>query len=298
MTIPSSTIRTTAYLLLLAMTAPAARAQTSALTVEQDGERTLRILDLATGALTTIGPIELPPGQFGPTAITYLPSGELVGVSSSCETLVSIDPETAVTTVIGDLGADPMPPLSNNVGLAADACGRLWMVCGLALYQVDVATGQAVLRGPLPVYILGLAAAGGLLYGFDSIAYPDNPHLMSLDPATLDLTTVAEVEGLVAWVTYSLDIDDAGELVTLGKVFPPIPIILPQETVHVSLSGEIVSPRVEVLYDGTVRGLALGPPAGECLGGALPIPTASGSGLAFLAVLIAAAGAILVSRRG
>ena len=298
-----STIRIAACALALLAPAGAARAQT-ALTIDNfgpGGQRELESLDLATGELTPIGPFTLPPDLFGVQAITFLRTGELVGVDDLCGVLLQIDPATGQTTVVASLGIQH-PQQLRTVGLAADACGGLWLTCeetgapfGSFLYRIDPATGAAELRGTLPEPIGGLAAAGGLLYGLQFQFFP-GARLLSLDPQTLEMSEVAVVEDLFAWATYALDVGPGGELIALGRFVPLFPTPTPEMVVGLNLAGEVTSPPVALEAD-EVQGLAVAPPAGECLAGAVAIPAVSSLGLAALAVILAAAGAAVLLRR-
>lgn len=299
---PRSTIRIAAG--ALALLVPAAAGAQTALTIDNSaggGQRELESLDLATGELTPIGQFTLPPDLFGVGAIALLRTGELVGVDDLCGVLLQIDPSTGETTVVSSLGIQHPQQLATT-GLAADACGVLWLVCDETgspfdsyLYRIDAATGAAEPGGPLPEPIDGLAAAGGLLYALQFQAFLGT-RLLSIDPLTLALAEIAVVEELSFWTTYALDFAPGGELVALGRFVPLFPTVTPQTVVGLSLAGEITSPPVNLEFD-EVRGLAVAPPADECLAGALAIPAASPVGLAALALLLAAAGAGVLLRR-
>lgn len=298
-----STIRTATCAAALLLIATVARAQTSALTVHNDvtpPESVLQSLDLTTGDLAPIGVL-------GPTDpvwdLALLPSGELVGVDRDCGLFVGIDPLTGDAAVVGDLGIDHPEPIFVS-DLAADACGRLWMICATVgapperdyfLYRIDTATGAAEPYGLLPEQVPGLAAAGEMLYGFDA-AFGNVHRILTLDPVTMTVTEIAEVDDLLGWASAAIDFDDQGDLVSLGEFFSPTPPPGPQAIVRIRLSGEVTSSPVSLGPAMRVNGLAVTPPAGECLA-PLAIPTASAGGLAALVILLGAAGSILVLRR-
>jgi len=294
---PSSTLIAVCALPLL-LVAAAAAAQTTGLTIRHfEGGAELYSLDLATADLTPIGPLGLPGGQV--EALAFLPSGALVAVEGAAGELHGVDPATGEATLIGGLGIGPV-----DVGdLTADACGRLWMVTEAPpegggtseLYTIDPATGAAELRGVLPSPVHGLAAAGEAVFTVLENHFVEAPRIVRLDPETLALTDVGALDDFSGLLTLTLDFDDEGALVDLGVIIvpitaPPFPIIIRSD-----LGGGIVS---TVSHPIILTTLAASPPPGFC--GVPPpqaIPAVSAGGMAALAILLAAGGAILVGRR-
>jgi len=96
-------------------------------------------VDLETGAFQAIGP-GTPEVDFN---LVHGPNGTLYSLGSFTGSLVSIDPETGATTVIGPTG------LGTNAFSLAAAGGRLYLTdFQNNLYSVDASTGHATLIGP------------------------------------------------------------------------------------------------------------------------------------------------------
>jgi hypothetical protein len=283
----------------MAVVAPAV-AQPAGVTITHEAEGpVLQRVDLETGELDPIGPLGLPGRVI--VAVAFLPSGELVGVDSAQDELVRIDPESGQGTVVGALGVD-WNLEDNPADLAADACGRLWMIrpaldqLSSELYRLDPLTGAAESHGTFSPAVFGLAAAGETLYGIAELGVED-PRLVSLDPLTSTVVEVAVIEGLSFFRTRSLDFRGDLELVDYGWRFAPVPVPPLQTTVRFDLTGE-VGHVITHPSDPARLGLAVAPPPGQCVGGSpLPIPTASPLGLAALALGLAAAGALTLARR-
>lgn len=298
------TVRTiVSAVVYLILTAAAAAAQTTALTLGfETGAPVLESLDYSTGELTSIGPLGFP--DLHSVALAFLPSGDLVAVAGSSRELLHVDPTTGQATVIGPLGIDPVV----FPDLAADACGRLWMLAfppqsGGAgeplLFQIDPTTGAAEPRGALSLPTAGIAANGERLYSFlENSSTHGVARILRVDPETLELVEVAEVPDdlIESFLTFALDFDRQVDLIDLGLLrpghtAPPSPSVR-----RMSLSGELELEASPAVFR---TALAIAPPAGACFGGAaLPIPAVSRGGLFVLALLVALGGAVLVSRRG
>ena len=97
------------------------------------------IVDLETGGFQAIGP-GTPEVD---SDLVHGPNGTLYSLGSFTGSLVSIDPETGATTVIGPTG------LGTNAFSLAEASGRLYLTdFQNNLYSVDASTGHATLIGP------------------------------------------------------------------------------------------------------------------------------------------------------
>jgi hypothetical protein len=143
----------------------------------------LYTIDAATGALVqSIGPLNDILGTNYPiTGMAFHPTtGVLYGStgnnpSSTAGTFVSIDPATALVTVIGLFNAGP----TNSGGtpstmgdIAFDAAGNLYgvgTIGGPQLYSINIATGQATVIGGTGLTSTtggGVAvSSGGVIYG-------------------------------------------------------------------------------------------------------------------------------------
>jgi hypothetical protein len=147
-----------------------------------DGE--LYILNPANGSLVQdIGPTnDVTGANYSITGLAFHPTtGVLYGATGNSNTaaqatLVTINPATALVTIIGAFNAGPTnssgsPSTMGDIGF--DAAGNLYGVAtigGPNLYSINIATGQAALVGPNGVSTStgggGLAiSAGGTFYG-------------------------------------------------------------------------------------------------------------------------------------
>lgn len=147
----------------------------------------LYIINAANGALVQdVGPLNDGAGTNYPiTGLAYNPiSGVLYGSTgnnpaATAATLVTINPATALVTVVGSFNAGPV----NNSGVPStmadigfDASGNLYGVASVGgpnLYSINTATGQATLVGANGVSTSttggGLAiSAAGVFYGTPS----------------------------------------------------------------------------------------------------------------------------------
>lgn len=103
------------------------------------GAQQFGIVDLETGAFQAIGP-----GTPEVDAdLVHGPNGTLYSLGTFTGSLVSIDPETGATRVIGPTG------LGTNAFSLAEAGGKLYLTdFQNNLYSVDASTGHATLIGP------------------------------------------------------------------------------------------------------------------------------------------------------
>ena len=144
---------------------------------------TLYILDSATGAaLTTVGPLnDVGATNYPITGLAVHPiTGVLYGSTGNNPTataarLVTIDPLTALVTVIGSFNAGPTntegtPATMADIGF--DAAGNLYgvgSIGGPQLYSINIASGQATVIGSTGLTSTtggGLAiSATGVFYG-------------------------------------------------------------------------------------------------------------------------------------
>ena len=144
----------------------------------------LYILNSATGAMIQdVGPLnDATSVNYPITGLAFNPiTGVLYGSTgnnpaATCARLVSINPATALVTVIGSFNAGPVNSSGNPTTMADigfDSAGNLYgaaSIGGPDLYSINLATGQATLVGPNGASTSttggGLAiSSGGVFYG-------------------------------------------------------------------------------------------------------------------------------------
>ncbi len=139
--------------------------------------------------------------------------------------LWTIDRQTLSTAAVGELGLE----LSEQVDLAADDAGGLWLSTGGSLYSVDTASGQAEAVGTVP-NLAAIAFDGPMLYGITGTPGNGDWALVTLDPATAGQTAVSdlnlEVSGVYVFIE-AMDFDAAGGMWVLaqnavGVIDPPL----------------------------------------------------------------------------
>jgi len=250
-------------------------------------------IDLATGEVTEIGPFG--PGV-GTVALAFSPDRTLYGIGLNLDgdgQLVNIDRVTGAATLVANLTL--IDPSNSFDSLAVDACGRLYAgglmgVFGGGLEQkivaVDLSIGTVseIASGPI-----GLAARGETLF---TVA---GGVLSMLDPATREITPV----GGTAVPALDLDFGDDGFLwAAHGANPPPVPIPAPPPpgtTFRIHPTTGQVAEVAEVLHE-MFGSIAIGPPPGVCGAAGPPqIPVVSARGLGLLAILLAVAGAGILS---
>jgi len=144
--------------------------------------RSLGIYDLATGAVTVVGPM-LSSGVMD--AIEIDATGQLVGIATDGSAYL-IDKTTGTPTLLSNVG------IRNIQDLAYDPDGNLWGVSGNGLYLIDMQNGVAQLLGTIGgdrqgnVYGISFDAAGHLW----ATATVTNAPLYEIDLATLAASLV------------------------------------------------------------------------------------------------------------
>lgn len=278
--------------------APVARAEIDAFTVRHHTEiPALYGIDLTSGEVQEIGSFNLP-DLLVTRGLAYLPSGELMSISVT-GALVRVDPGTGEATPVGNLGTTFYP---YSLDLAADACGRLWMLVAAGptpseLWRIDPATGSGEAVGVLPQAVYGLAATGETLYGLVRSSTPEEADIVRIDPEALTLTPVATLGDWPYLDPLDLDFDSEGGMISLGSIPPPIPVpVVHQLVQRFDLAG---NPGPSLGPAGFGAGFAVAPPPGHCLSGApLAVPTLTPLGAIALGLLLATAGtAVLRWRR-
>jgi hypothetical protein len=174
-------------------------------------------IDLATGQLTSIGPI----GFSDVEGLAFSTNGILYGVADAAassgsalsDVLVRINTSTGAGTLVGPLtGLAGVGPSGNlDYGLAATCDGRLWMSSDTTsqLWEVSPSSGGARFVGNLGQQVSGLAARGDQLYG---VTVGQTPSLLRIDLASGATSMVGPlgVGGIVD--DAGLDFDVSGAL--------------------------------------------------------------------------------------
>jgi hypothetical protein len=259
----------------------------------------LHLIDLATGEATEIGPFG---PSLGVSIIAFAPDGTLYGVGQALSggpQLVAIDPATGVAELVTELTLND--PFNSFEWMTADACGRLYVGGSMGVFggglrqkvvEIDPVTGSLeeivsmVVGGPS-----GLAARG------ETLLTVVNGMLTTIDPSTGEITPVAgeSVPGL--------DYDFAADGFLWGAAGggpSPVPVPGPGPPVHTYRLDPLTGEWAQVAeHQQSILGIAIALPPGAC-GTTLPlaIPAVSPLGLAGLAILLAAGGAILARRAG
>jgi len=163
------------------------------------GTRNLVVVDLRSGALTTIGSVGL--GNFGIADIAFRADGTLFAWSENSDDAIRINLTTGAGTVIGNAGVS-----TRGSGIEFLADGRLLLTgnnSNGALRQVDTTTGLTTVIGTLtgaavtgmPVNALTLGPDGNLwasqLTTFPvGAGGPSQTALIRINPATAVVTNI------------------------------------------------------------------------------------------------------------
>ncbi len=246
----------------------------------------LERIDLATGDVELIF-LDTGGSLVVITAMAASPDGVLYALDSWEGRLLVVDPQAAQAQVVGDLGVENITWFD---GMTFDACGRLWAMGfgpgGILMYSIDPATGAAEATTPVQWPLTGLAALGETLYTIDGAT------LATVDPLTGEVSHIGGPAG-----ADSIDFAADGTLWgAIGR--SPAGGSVPGGTYTFDLTTGATTQVADIFFVGSAYGLSIGPPPGTCQSGAPPaIPTASGAGLALLAALLAAGGALALGRR-
>jgi hypothetical protein len=164
----------------------------------------LYILNPATGAMVQdVGPLNDSLGaNYSITGLAFHPTtGVLYGSTGNANTaaqatLVTIDPATALVTVVGAFNAGPVnssgsPATMADIGF--DPAGNLYGIASIGgpnLYSVDTTTGQATLVGPNGV--ASSTSGGGLAISPDGDFYgtPTSSRFGTFDSGTGAYTNI------------------------------------------------------------------------------------------------------------
>ena len=243
-------------------------------------EGQLQRFNLETAALEPVGPLDRQLAD-----LAFMPDGRLLGIDPDTDTLVSIDPDTAATSVIGDLGLD-VPPALANVGLSSNLDSSLWLLANEGLYRIDIGSGAADLvcdlsGQPFASSCTGLAWHHGELYSLDD-------GLVAIDP-------VACTTSMVIWNTGTDSLDSDGRYLygfhrrQVGPFLDGGVFVLwfdPETQEQGQLGGVALDPWFDL------TGLAIFPTGNQVRA----VPTLSPTALGLLMLAMGAAG-VLVLRR-
>jgi len=176
------------------------------------GTRNLVLVNIGTGALTTVGSVGL--GNFGIADLAFRADGTLFAWSENSDDLITINTATGAGTIVGNAGVS-----TRGSGLEFLQDGRLIYTgnnSNGALRTVDPATGLTTVIGTLtgapvagmPVNALSVAPDGSL-WGSQLTAFPSGAGgpaptaLIRINPTTAVVTNVgASINRLdaIAWV--------------------------------------------------------------------------------------------------
>ena len=158
-------------------------------------------------------------------AMALGPDGRLYAASwdrtNRLSQLYVVDPESAAATPVGELDHPSHSPWD----MTFDDEGRLWLLARSlspphvwAVYQVDPATAATTENLTGLIDLQALASHAGQLYGIVGEAWGSEYSLVSIDPATGDLTPVVELTGFEPdhpWcemIPHDMDFDVEGRL--------------------------------------------------------------------------------------
>ena len=171
----------------------------------------LSSVDPATAAFTSIGVpqnIDSSTCAYG-MAYNYVlgKSYVLAGNNSSGEwPIVEVDLTTGVETEISRITINGSPTTGFPAVMTFDASGNAYAIVNNNFYALDIATGNATLRGPVgnfdDIYALALNPADGGLY-----AVSEQGAFMSINPTSGAGTLIAQLQ---MFSVYSLQFDSNG----------------------------------------------------------------------------------------
>jgi len=171
----------------------------------------LSSVDAATAAFTPIGSPQDIDGSSCAYGMAYnYVSGKsyvLAGDTNSSEwPIVEVDLTTGVETEISRITINGSPTSGYPAVITFDLSGNAFAIVGNDFYALDIATGNATLRGPVgsfdDIYALALNPADGAFY-----AVSEYGKLMSIDPASGAGTLIVDLQ---MFSVYSLQFDSNG----------------------------------------------------------------------------------------
>jgi hypothetical protein len=272
---------------------------------------TLYSVDLVTHQATEIGRATPPESNTrfaNISGLTFNPGGALYAVSDAgaTKTLLTIDPNTGLATVVGALDLGSTDQL--DLGLAFTCDGALWMSAHTGdFWRVNPQTGSVGHVGNLGVTVTGLAASRGKLYAAGG---QGNNNLYIVDPNNATATPVGSFDSTKYITTTSFGFDGSGQIWSVLDYVPPqtdtTPVQPWSDLGQISPEGalDILAPitpaqsqsSADLEYIG-LKGLAI--PSGICAAAVslTSAPTLSWYGLAILLALLALVGGTRARRR-
>jgi hypothetical protein len=261
------------------------------------GETELITWDLAAGTFAVVGPMGL--GDVPVRHFTFGPDGTLYGIDHEQGRLLTLDPLSGQATVVGPFD-DPDPIVFG--GFAADACGRLWATGSTSdgdpgcevdhwLFGIDPATGHLERLASGDSYELyGLAGRGEQLWGLVSDG------LVRIDLHDLSVHEIGD-----SFLGYPRGLGFAADGALWGSTWvPPPPITLPPNAGQYTLTVDLATGAPDIV--GTwipipSGDFTIGPPLGNCFGGApLAVPALGPLGVGALVLLLACGGLLMIAR--
>ncbi len=281
----------TVWLIALLMLASPAVARDTAYTVAGTD---LYLLDLETGDLTLEGDL----GVTGIQVLAMDPSGMLFAATR--DELYTIDPEIPEATPIGPTGLSSSARLYS---MTFDAEGRLWLLVGGRLNEVDPLTGTVTPIVNVEQGLLALAADGLELYGVRIGLNPPPegptppPLAVKIDRATGAVEVLAPLDDLFgpSGGVGDMDFDGRGHAWILTII--ALPGIPPDGLHRVFRAVEFETGQLELVSEGIEPGVSIlmGTMALTPDRAVVEIPALSPYGLALLSVVLAA-GALWILR--
>jgi hypothetical protein len=253
--------------------------------IDSDGLTTaddLYRVDLATGALTLIGPVSPAVGakHADVEGLALSPEGVLYGADDALDALIRIDVSSGLASLVGPLGTAGLGPAGNlDYGLAFTCDGRLWLSSDTTntLWQVDPGSGAASAPRDLPAGITGLAGRGSSLFGLGL-----DGNLYRYSPAS-GVSQQIGAHGIPAFDDGGLDFDGTGRLWAIAEFTPSNPS-LPSSIYRIDVDTGVATFVADTRTG--IEGLAIAPSA--CIAGedAQPVPGPGVPGLLLLAGLL------------
>jgi hypothetical protein len=240
------------------------------------------------------------------SGLALSPAGELYGVVVPSRfappgpaRLVRVHPETQSLEFRGPLAIGiPEGLFDQDLGLAFDALGRLWLVTDDGrLFEVDPDDATTTAQVALGIPAQGLAGCGRSLYALTHPTGSALPlSLVRIDPEAGTTTAFASLESenpfFSAATGAGLDFGSDGRLFAVTRREDAIEAFTSFAELD-PVSGKLVSASTGLGWG--PNGLAIAPPPASCPGrGVVEVPTASSLGLACLAGFLALAGATLL----
>lgn len=173
-------------------------------------------IDLTSRVATYLGYSGLHNGQLigHIRGLSYLPNGDLYGVSGNLRALVRIDRTRGAAAVTGLLNLDGGGQFGTTLDLSMTyGCdGNFWVVSAVTgqLWKVDPATAQPTLVGSTGKPMTGIVAYGDKLFGAGG---QGDTGFYRINPETAQATLIGSYGPVLPWVNVvGMSFDEAGTL--------------------------------------------------------------------------------------